>query len=58
MAMAWLRALRLTLPIAAKYGLENTWGKGKIKLYTCACKRPVEDDEESATLVALTMEGD
>ena len=30
----WLRALGIPLPIAATCGLENTQGKGKIKLYT------------------------
>ena len=44
-------------------GSENTWGKGKIEIYTCAW-RPVvtntkkKNEEESATLPALTVEGD
>ena len=54
--MVWLRALGLTLPIAATCGLENTQGKGKIKIYTCAC--PEENEEESAALAALTVDGD
>ena len=49
-AMVWLSVLGLLLPIAGMCGLKNTRGKGKIELYT--------NEEESTTLVVLTMEGD
>ena len=41
--MVWLRALGLTMPIAATCGLKNTLGKGKIKPYMCVC-RPIVSD--------------
>ena len=51
-----------TLPIAVTCGLKNTRGKFKIELYTCVCRpvvsNPEEDEEGSATLTALIMEGD
>ena len=52
-----------TTAIAATCDLENTWGKGKMEIYTCTCmtsssKRPESIEEESATLPALTVEGD
>ena len=61
--MVWLRALGLPLLIAATCGLENTRGKSKVEIYTCAWRPVVSDpkrtrEEESATLPALTVEGD
>ena len=38
--MVWLRAFGLPLIIATTFGFENTRGKSKIELYTCAW-RPV-----------------
>ena len=61
MAKVWLRALGLPLPTAATCGLENTLGKGKIEIYMCAwwpVVRDLKNEEERATLPALTVEGD
>ena len=41
--MAWLRVLGLTLPVAATYSFQNTWGKGKIELYMCMYQPVVSD---------------
>ena len=52
----------LPLTIAGTCSLENTRGKGKSELYTVGMaahsKRHEEDQEESATLSACTVEGD
>ena len=50
-------SLRLAPIIVATCGLENTQVKGKIEIYTCAWW-PEKNEEESATLPALTVEGD
>ena len=42
-----LRVLGLPLPIAATYGLENTWGKCGIKFYMYAWWPAVRDSYDS-----------
>ena len=42
-------------------GLENTWGKSKIELYTCARRQPVmlsDRREGSVTWAVIMVEGE
>ena len=62
MAIVWMRAIGLPLPIAATCGLENTQGKGKIKIYMCAWRPIVSDPKrrgrKNATLPSIMVKGD
>ena len=53
MAMVWLKVLGLPLPIAAIYGLDNSLGKDKIELYTCACQAVVSNPNRTRRKVQL-----
>ena len=56
-AMVWLRALGLPLPTAATCGLENTRGKGKVEIYTCALRPVVSDPKRGSMCDFASLDG-